>query len=140
MKILVALAIATFTLHNAVAQVPQCPAEISGDLIRVQPVQTGWHGLASRRLLLDRAGIVIGPADIAARAELRGGERRIDTRRTQTRFSGLREQEQKWLVCSYGQGGDIEQVYRLPAAIDQCAITVTDNRSANRQEVRVVCE
>lgn len=140
MKILAALAIATFMLHNAVAQVSQCPAEISGDLIQVQPAQTGWHGLASRRLRLDRAGIVIGPVDVVARAELRGGERRIDARRTQTWFSGLREQEQKWLVCSYGQGGDIEQAYRLPAAIDQCAITVTDNRSTNRHEVRVVCE
>ena len=140
MKIFAALAIATFALHNAVAHVPQCPAEISGDLIRVQAVQTGWRGLASRRLLLDRAGIVIGPVNDVARAELRGGERRIDARRTQTRFSGLREQGQKWLVCSYGQGGDIEQVYRLPAPIDQCAITVTDNRSANHQEVRVVCE
>ena len=140
MKIPAALAVATFALHHAVAQVPQCPAEISGDLVRVQPVQNGWQGLAARRLLLDRASIVIGPADVVARAELRGDERRLGAHQTQTRFAGLREQKQKWLVCSFGQGGDIEQAYRLPDAIDQCAMTTTDNRSANRHEVRVVCK
>lgn len=140
MKILVALAIGTLTLHEAFAQVPQCPAEIGGDLVRVQPVQTGWHGLSAKRLLLDHAGIVTGPLVDVARAELRGNEQRLGPRTTRTRFVGLRDQQQKWLVCSYGQGGDIEQIYRLPASIDQCAITMTDNRSANRQDIRIACE
>lgn len=122
----------------AQAQAPQCPKELNGQHIDVHAAQSGWRGLAANTMLLERAGIVVGPPDVVARAELRGGEQRINRHTDQTRFPGLRDQSQKWLICAYGRGGDIEQAYRLPDIVSQCLITTTRRQLGN--DIRINCE
>lgn len=137
---LLIVGLAVVGMEHAAAETPQCPTELDGKLIRVQPAQTGWQGLAAKKVVLESAGIVIGPPDVFARAELRGSEKRINRNTSQTKFSGLQDQDQKWLICSYGQGGNLEQAYRLPDRMNQCVITRTHYAPANRIEIRVACE
>ncbi|MEO7495907.1 MAG: STY0301 family protein [Massilia sp.] len=121
-------------------QIDQCPSELDGKLIQVHAVQKGWEGMAAFRLFLERASIVTGPPDALARAELRGDERRVGKSTSQTVYSGLGIESEKWLVCGYGQGADIEQAYRLPDSIKRCVIKVVQDRQRRRKAVSVSCE
>ncbi|MBB5607421.1 MULTISPECIES: STY0301 family protein [unclassified Janthinobacterium] len=112
---------------TCMAQVPQCPGELSANSIQVRPAP-GWTGVVTTRLLLSGAGIVNGRPDVEPRAELRGDTRQISKQVTQTAYPGLAGTE-KWLICAYGQGGELEQAYRLPAAADHCLIRVARNRN-----------
>ncbi|WP_371865161.1 STY0301 family protein [Duganella aquatilis] len=118
------------------AQVPQCPADLSAGSIKVQP-SPGWTGVPSTRLLLSGAGVVIGRPDVEPRAELRGGARQLSKRVTETTYSGLSEQE-KWLICTYGRGGELEQARPLPPEADQCVVRVTRSQY-NDVTVAVAC-
>lgn len=111
----------------AMAQVPQCPGELSANSIQLRPAP-GWTGVVTARLLLSGAGIVNGRPDVEARAELRGDARHISKQVTETVYPGLAGAE-KWLICAYGQGGELEQAYRLPAAADRCTIRIARNRN-----------
>ena len=118
--------------------VPQCPTELAGKLVQVQAAHPGWKGMAASRFVLARATVVTGPPDAEARAELRGDERRLSSRSYQTTYSGLDLQAEKWLVCAYGQSGDIEQAYRLPD-VAQCVIKTSRSRDGNRNDVQLAC-
>jgi hypothetical protein len=120
----------------AAVEVPQCPGELSAAAVKVSPAQ-GWTGLVPTRVLLSGAGVVVGPPDVAPRAELRGGARQISKRVIETTYAGLASQE-KWLICSYGRGGELEQAHRLPSAAERCVIRVSQNQY-NDTEVVVSC-
>lgn len=124
----------------AAERVPQCPTEVSGKLVQVQPIGRGWKGNHGSRFQLERATIVMGPPDVAARAELRGAERKIDKTISETIYSGLDTHKEKWLVCAYGQGQDIEQVYRLNDSVMRCSIKTSWNQAPNRNDVSVSCQ
>lgn len=130
--ILLASVIAT----AAAVEVPQCPGELGAAAVQVHP-NPGWTGVVPTRLILSGAGVVMGPANIQPRAELRGDYRKIGKYVTETAYPGMASRE-KWLICSYGQGGELEQAYRLPAAIDRCIIRITRNQY-NDTDVLVSC-
>ncbi|MGV7210131.1 STY0301 family protein [Oxalobacteraceae bacterium A2-2] len=123
----------------AAEQMPQCPAQIDGKLIRVLPVQSGWKGIAATRLRLERATVVLGPPDVEARAELRGNEKRLGKHADQVTYDGLGAQQEKWLVCAYGRGGDIEQAVRLPQSVNRCVINTASNTPGGTNQVTVAC-
>ncbi|WP_408014820.1 STY0301 family protein [Rugamonas rivuli] len=120
----------------ASAEVPQCPTEISASAVQIKS-SPGWRGLVPTRLLLANAGLVIGPPDLEPRAELRGDYTQLNARLEKTTYSGLASRE-KWLICSYGQGGEIEQAYRLPESIDRCIVRRSRNQY-NEVGVEVSC-
>lgn len=117
-------------------EVPQCPPELSNEAVQVRPAP-GWTGVTPSRVLLSNAGLVIGRPDVDPRAELRGDARQRGKHITETTYPGLGSQE-KWLICSYGQGGELEQAYRLPNAVESCVIRVTRSEH-NNTEVLVKC-
>lgn len=102
------------------ADVPQCPPEINASAVQIKST-SGWKGIVPTRLLLTNASLVMGPPDVEPRAELRGEHTQINTRLEKTIYNGLAARE-KWLICSYGQGSEIEQAYRLPDPIDRCSV------------------
>jgi hypothetical protein len=132
--------IATFLLLASAAalaaEAPQCPAELGASSIKVQPAP-GWTGVVSTRLLLSGAGVVIGRPDVEPRAELRGGPRQLSKYVTETTYAGLGAQE-KWLICSYGRGGELEQAHPLPIVVDRCVVRVTRSRYGDAA-VSVAC-
>ena len=120
--------------------VPQCPGEFNGNLVQVRPADDGWQGLAARRFVLRRATIVVGPPDVKARAELRGDERRIGKSTVRTTYSGLDAHKEKWLVCGYGAGSDIEQASRLPDEASICVIESSQRVGVNGTTINLMCK
>lgn len=118
------------------AQVPQCPADLGAGSVKVQPAP-GWTGVAPSPLLLSGAGVVIGRPDVEPRVELRGSMRQPGNRVTETTYSGLYGQE-KFLICSYGRGGELEQARPLPPDAAQCVVRVTRNQM-NDVTVNLAC-
>lgn len=133
---MVATLLLLVTTSTLVIQVPQCPAELSASSVKVQS-SPGWTGIVSTRLLLSSAGVVIGQPDVEPRAELRGDSRQLSKQVTETTYRGLGDQE-KWLICSYGRGGELEQAHPLVRAADQCVVRVTRNQY-NDAAVAVSC-
>jgi len=129
------LALASVTATAAV-DVPQCPGELAAASIQVKPAP-GWTGVVPTRLLLSSAGVVVGPPNVSPRAELRGDARRVSKHVTATAYPGLAVRE-TWLTCSYGQGGELEQAYRLPATVDRCVVRVSRSQN-NDVDVSVSC-
>lgn len=119
-------------------KVPQCPTELGPEAVPVRAAQQGWRGVAPSRLVLSRAGVVISAPDVHPRAELRGDDSH-NKHGSRTAFSGLAAEPQKWLICGYGGGGEIEQAYPLPAAVDRCVIRTSPNQF-NGNDVVVACD
>lgn len=128
--------LASLAITGHAVEVPQCPSELGASSVQIRSAP-GWTGVVPTRLLLSGAGVVVGPPNVEPRADLRGDARMISKYLTETGYSGLAGRE-KWLVCSYGHGGELEQAYRLPAAADHCAIRVTRNQY-NDVDVAVSC-
>ena len=131
----------TFMLVNvaasaAVAQVQQCPRELNPASVQVQPA-SGWLSIVPARLLLSGAGIVAGRPDVEPRAELRGDTKRLGKYLTETTYPHLKSME-KWLLCTYGRGGEIEQAFRLPAQADRCLIRISRNQY-NDSDIAISC-
>lgn len=118
------------------AEVPQCPTEISASAVQIKPAP-GWKGIVPTRLLLTNASLVIGLPDIEPRAELRGEHTQINAKLEKTTYRGLAARE-KWLICSYGLGSEIEQAYRLPESIDNCNVRRSRSKD-NEVGVEVYC-
>lgn len=118
--------LAIFATIAGAAEMPQCPVEMGAGGVAVRPAP-GWTGVAPSRLPLTGASLVVGRPDIIPRAELRGDPRQIGKRSTETTYPSLASRE-KWLVCSYGRGGEIEQAQRLPDYADRCVIRVAENQ------------
>ena len=121
---------------TAAADVPQCPSEISASAVQIKAAP-GWKGIVPARLLLTNASLVVGPPDAEPRAELRGDHTQITARLEKTTYSGLAARE-KWLICAYGQGSEIEQAYRLPETIDRCNVR-RSRRKSNEVGVEIIC-
>ncbi|AQR71372.1 hypothetical protein BZG29_25910 [Janthinobacterium sp. LM6] len=126
----------TVAAPAAIAQVPQCPHELSPASVQVRPA-SGWLGIVPARLLLSGAGIVAGPPDVEPRAELRGDTGRLGKYVTETTYPHLKSME-KWLLCTYGRGGEIELAYRLPVQADRCVIRISRNQY-NDTDIAISC-
>jgi hypothetical protein len=138
--IVLVFAAALLRVGSAAEAAPQCPPQLDGKLVQVQSAQPGWKGISATRFNLERATVVLGPPDIVARAELHGDEQRINKHEVRTLYSGLATEREKWIVCTYGQDGNVEQAYRLPDTVSQCAIKIALNRVANRNDVSISCK
>jgi len=130
-------AIATLSCTASAANAPQCPVELSAASIHVQPA-SGWTAVVPARLKLSYAGVVIDSPTLAPRAELRGNYKEINKQVSVTTYRGLASRE-KWLICGYGQGGEVEQAFRLPDAVNSCTIQTTKNRYEEIQ-IAISCE
>lgn len=128
--------LASLAITGHAVEVSQCPNELGASSVQIKPAP-GWTGVVSTRLLLSGAGVVVGPPNLEPRADLRGDARTISKYVTETRYSGLAGRE-KWLVCTYGRGGELEQAYRIPADADHCIIRVTRNQYSDT-DVSVSC-
>ena len=128
--------LASLAITGHAVEVSQCPSELGASSVQIKPAP-GWTGLVPTRLLLSGAGVVVGLPNAEPRADLRGDARTISKYVTETGYSGLTGRE-KWLVCTYGHGGELEQAYRLPDAADHCIIRVTRNQYSN-VDVSVSC-
>ena len=119
------------------ADAPQCPTELRVTSIHVQPAP-GWTTVIPARLKLSYAGVVIDSPILAPRAELRGEYKEINKQVAVTTYRGLASRE-KWLICGYGQGGEIEQAFRLLDAVNSCTIKTTKN-SYEEIQIAISCE
>jgi len=128
--------LASLAITGHAVEVSQCPRELDAGSVQIKSAP-GWTGVVPTRLLLSGAGVVVGPPNVEPRADLRGDARTISKYVTETAYSGLAGRE-KWLVCTYGRGGELEQAYRLPAAADRCIIRVTRNQYSDT-DISVSC-
>jgi hypothetical protein len=142
-------------LHSGIASAEQhivCPPQVEAKQITVTP-SAGWKGLyrPKSRALLSDARVWIGPLNDVP-GELVGETVKGKTGVTINRFRGLdltpvdsdgvRVPQDKWMVCSYGDGG-IVQAVKLPDATKQCDVIyrqVQDQLEPRRKLVAVLSD
>ena len=153
---LAALALAiSCVLHPEIARAEQhivCPPQVDADQITVRP-SAGWRGLyrPKSRALLSGARVWTGPLNDVP-GELIGETVKGRNGVTINRFPGLdlspvdsdgvRIRQDKWMVCSYGDGG-IVQAVMLPEATKQCDVIyrrVQDPLEPRRKFIDVLSE
>jgi hypothetical protein len=130
-------AIAMLSGTSTAADTPQCPTELGTASIHVEPAP-GWTTVIPANLKLSYAGVVVDSPALVPRAELRGEHKEINQQVSVTTYRGLASRE-KWLICGYGQGGEIEQAFRLQDAVNSCIIKTTKNRYEEIQ-MAISCE
>lgn len=132
---LAVLALVSFyILHPGIARAEQhivCPPQVDAHQITVTP-PAGWKGLyrPKSRALLSDARVWIGPLNDVP-GELVGETIKGKSGVTINRFpaldltpvdsDGAHIPQDKWMVCSYGDGG-IVQAMKLPETIKQCDV------------------
>jgi hypothetical protein len=151
-----ALALAAFCiLHPEIASAEQhivCPPQVEAKQITVTP-PPGWKGLyrPKSRALLSDARVWTGPLNEVP-GELIGETVKGKTGVTINMFRGLdlapvdsdgvRIPQDKWMVCSYGDGG-IVQAVKLPDATRQCDVIyrqAQDQLEPRRKLVAVISD
>lgn len=127
--------LACFLLRPGIARAEQhivCPPEVIASQVKVTAA-AGWQGLyrpGSRALLAD-VRVWTGPLNGAAPGELIGETIKGKNGVTINRFpsldtmpvdsDGVPYRVDKWMVCSYGDGGVVQAV-KLPEATKQCDV------------------
>ncbi|WP_374581196.1 STY0301 family protein [Pseudoduganella sp.] len=129
---------ASFHVLGIAAPRNECP-----DVIRPAAVQVemyGWQSYIEFPLRLSSAGVAAGPPDM--RAGLKGERisKRSELEVTVFRFGETGFEQGKWLVCSYGQGGEISLHKRLPENLKACTVSYQTPAKAPRQSIRIDCE
>lgn len=115
-----------------------CPPELPPEAVQVTRVSPGWTGLVPARLLLNAAGVTVGPPE--QRATLRGEQHQIERSGYRVAFTGLRGwKDEKWLTCEYGAGRDVVLARPLPAGVDRCEVRYTAGKYGNNYELAISC-
>jgi hypothetical protein len=120
-----------------------CPDNYPASLLTTKGVPAGWKGIAhvsGLRLVLQSAGVLVGPPDREIQALLRGEEKKTKTGYT-AKYSGLTrfsEPQGIWVFCAYGMGGDVQLLQRVPDNTDTCTVEGTRNFQ-HGHDIRVVC-
>jgi hypothetical protein len=152
-----ALAAGTFSiLLPGIAKAEQhivCPPQIDAGQVKVT-ARAGWQGLyrPGSRALLSDVRVWTGPLNGDAPGELIGETIKAKNGVTINRFpsldvnpvdgDGVPYRIDKWMVCSYGDGG-IVQAVKLPEATKQCDVIyrrVQDPQEPRRKLIDVLSD
>lgn len=117
---------------------PRCPLVVPNTAVKVE-ASNGWVGFAPYPMQLQSAAIAGGPP--ASFAELQGEvvSRRRGAAATRYDFGGLATEEGIWLICTYGDAGEIELGSKLPAHLKRCTITHRHRPRGEPRRIDVEC-
>lgn len=116
----------------------QCPDRYPAQDIEL-PAPHRWTGRVDGGARLIGAGALVGMPE--EKGELRGQDRKTKDG-YEIRYAGLNEfQEplQKWVFCSYGQGGEVRLFRRMPDDTDECLVKYKRNREPAVPTVTIAC-
>ena len=115
-----------------------CPNELAASAIAVTQAPAGWTGFVPAKLMLHEVGISTGALE--DRATLLGDYRKLTRGAFTVTYSSLRgwTDRERWLMCQYGDGGDIVLATRLPHAVDSCVISYARDRYGDRV-IKIAC-
>lgn len=110
----------------------------SGDTMFDRPA--GWSsGVVLGKQPLNSAGMLAGP--VRLRGDLRGEERKVDSgHEIRYRFDRVQRPPEKWVQCSYGDGGAIRLVKRVRDDTTECILTVKRSAQPGIPKITVTCQ
>jgi hypothetical protein len=144
MKILLIVAIlSSSSAAMGAEQIITCPERYpSGDYVQLADVPKGWdgEGRVTGSLPLIGAGFYAGPEVGGVRGEMMGvGKKTKDG--WETRFPMDAQMKEKWIACTYGQGGSVELLHRVaPAAQTLCVVITKKRKFPNKPIVTATCK
>ena len=111
---------------------------MAASAIAVKQDPEGWTGFVPAKLMLHGVGISTGALE--DRATLLGDYRKLKRGAFTVTYSSLRgwADRERWLMCQYGDGGDIVLATRLPHAVDTCVISYARDRYGDRV-IKIAC-
>jgi hypothetical protein len=122
----------------SVAQEIACPDELAASAVTVTHAPTGWTGFVPTKLMLHAVGVSLGRLE--DRATLIGDYRKLARGAYTVTFS-LREagNDERWLMCQYGDSNDIVIAKRLLQTVDSCVISYTPDKYGDKT-IKIACK
>lgn len=117
----------------------RCPDTYpSNDTVIARPAKWNSAVVLGNQPLIS-AGMLTGPIEI--RGDLRGQEKKIDNgHEIRYRFDRIQHPPEKWVQCSYGDGGAIRLVKRVRDDTTECILTLTRAALPGVPKITVICE
>ena len=120
----------------------QCPARYPLNVVHLKDVPKGWNGEGYVRgaLPLLGASYVEGPITGSSYGEIIGGPERKTKDGSEKRYNMDGQIKEKWIVCRYGNDGNIELFHRVAAESTQCVIRTRQPDPPNLPVVNITCK
>lgn len=119
-----------------------CPRQIGEGEVHLSGGPTGWTAYSPSRLPLDAVGFMAGAP--ATKTELkpystalRGGKE-FSVWKFDPGF--LTEPDGLWLVCSYGDGGELTLSKKISVQIVECTVAYEKKRVGVDRDIHVACK
>ena len=102
----------------------QCPARYPADVVHLPEVPKGWdgQGRVSGNLPLLGASYAEGPITDQSYGEMLGGPDIKTKDGFEARYVTGSQIKGKWILCRYGNDGNVELFHRVSGDVTQCVI------------------
>jgi len=119
-----------------------CPRQFGEREVKLVGGPEDWIAYSPRRLPLDAAGFMAGaPAtktDLKPYSTEKHGRNLISTWKFDPDF--ISESDGLWLVCSYGEGGELTLSRRISSQFVDCSVTYAEKKANTDRVIRIACK
>ena len=120
----------------------QCPARYPSEVLDLREVPKGWdgQGRVSGALPLLGASYVEGPITGESYAEIIGSGDIKTKEGSEARYFMDGQIKEKWILCRYGNDGNVELFHRVPSDATQCVIRTKRPKLPHLTVVQITCK
>ncbi|MES2740532.1 MAG: STY0301 family protein [Pseudomonadota bacterium] len=102
-----------------------CPAKLERDAVQITTVPEGWGAYTPDFLRLHSVGVMFGAPSTGLEAKPYSDVNRKDGHTARWTFS---EDDEKWISCQYGHGGELMLTKKLSEKTTACTAIYTKNK------------
>jgi len=136
---LLAYAVASMALTVRAETTPVCPTAIQPESIQFNAIPAGWTGYVAAPLYLHHAAPMDGPPEELG--ELAGFKQEKIPGGWRHRYDlDMNFPKGKWLVCRYGESGQVTLSKQLDDSIRTCNFSYRNGEHVGENRISITCK